>query len=121
MDDDHAARVHQRAVHVADDGGPIGVLDVEHADDHLVIENVAVHPERQGAGVGRALLNFAEELARVFGVDTIRLHTHALMTENRALYAGRGFVETGRRPLDGGAGGELVLMAKRLEPPSAPH
>ena len=53
----------------------------------LVIENVAVDPARQGEGIGRLLLEFAEEAARRAGIDTVVLYTHEKMTENLALYA----------------------------------
>ena len=79
--------------------------------DHLLLDNIAVRRDRQGQGLGRQLIAFAEEEARRRGLDEIRLYTHVTMVENIALYTRLGFVETGRGR-DGGY--ELVFMAKRL-------
>ena len=72
----------------------VGVLVLEHADDHVLVENLAVLPQAQGAGIGGRLLAHAEEQARARGVRQVRLYTHELMTENRAYYPRRGYRET---------------------------
>src|SRR5258707_4551831 len=64
--------------------------------DHLLLDNIAVRPDRQGQGLGRRLIAFAEEQARRLGHSEVRLYTHEKMTENIALYTRLGFVETGR-------------------------
>jgi GNAT superfamily N-acetyltransferase len=64
--------------------------------DHLLLDNVAVDPAAQGQGVGRALIGFAAAEARRRGYREMRLYTHQMMTENIALYARTGWVETGR-------------------------
>jgi N-acetylglutamate synthase-like GNAT family acetyltransferase len=48
IDDDYAEKIHKGAVFVADDGGVAGLLVLLIAPEHLLIENVAVDPERQG-------------------------------------------------------------------------
>jgi hypothetical protein len=63
------------------------------------------------AELGRRLLAFAEAEAARQGFGEIRLYTHALMTENRALYARGGFVEYERRVVDGR---DAVYMRKTL-------
>ena len=75
-------------------GRLVGVLVLEHADDHVLVENLAVLPEVQGAGIGSRLLRHAEDEARARGVPQVRLYTHELMTENRAYYPRRGYRET---------------------------
>jgi len=80
--------------------------------DHLLLDNIAVRPERQGQGLGRRLIAFAEEQARRLGHSEVRLYTHEKMTENIALYTRLGFVETGRGQQ---AGYNRVFMAKRLD------
>ena len=51
-----------RTLFVAEDGSEIAGRSCSSLDGgHLEVENVAVDPRRQGAGVGRALLAFAEE------------------------------------------------------------
>ena len=67
--------------------------------------------DRQGHGVGRRLIEFAESEARRLGHTELRLYTHVTMTENIALYSRLGFVETGRGRE---AGYDRVFMTKRL-------
>jgi N-acetylglutamate synthase-like GNAT family acetyltransferase len=76
------------------DGRLVGVLVLEHLDDHVLVENLAVLPAAQGSGVGSRLLRQAEDEARARGVRELRLYTHELMTENRAFYPRRGYRET---------------------------
>ena len=80
--------------------------------DHLLLDNIAVRPDRQGQGLGRRLIAFAEEQARRLGHSEVRLYTHEKMTENIALYTRLGFVETGRGQK---AGYDRVFMRKRLD------
>jgi len=81
----------------------------------LVIENVAVDPVRQGEGIGRRLLEFAEEAARGAGIGTVGLYTHEKMTENLALYARLGYEEDERRQVEAFSRVfSRVFMSKRL-------
>ena len=112
MDDDYAARCAAGQTFVLErDGAPAAVLVLEDAPDHLWLDNIAVDPARQGQGLGRALLTFAEEEARRRNLPELRLLTHQRMLSNIALYARLGYVETDRRVEDGFA---RVFMAKRL-------
>jgi ribosomal protein S18 acetylase RimI-like enzyme len=64
--------------------------------DHLLLDNIAVAPEREGSGLGQRLLAFAEAEAMRRGYHEIRLYTHETMIENQRLYAAIGYEETGR-------------------------
>jgi N-acetylglutamate synthase-like GNAT family acetyltransferase len=102
MDEDYAEVVRHGHTWVAEEAGTLaGVLVLVPASDHLLIENVAVAPGWWGRGVGRRLLELAEERAREAGLAELRLYTNARMTENRAYYARRGYRETGRQLADG--------------------
>ena len=101
MDADYPALIAAEQVWVAVDPDVIGVIVLDDHADHLQIDNVAVAPEQQGSGVGSALLDFAENRAGALGVLELRLFTHALMTENQAYYARRGYVQTSRMIDDG--------------------
>ena len=113
MLDDYAALIADGTVSVLEDGdGTIAALIVLlPKPDHLLLDNIAVRPDRQGRGLGRQLIAFAEAEARRLGHAELRLYTHQKMTENIALYARLGFVETGRGQE---AGYDRVFMTKRL-------
>jgi ribosomal protein S18 acetylase RimI-like enzyme len=111
---DYAGPIAAGAVHVADDDGQIvGVLVLEAEETALLIDNIAVRPDRQGTGLGGRLLALAEDQARSRRLPAIRLYTHELMTENQRFYRARGFIETERRTEGGFA---RVFMRKALEP-----
>lgn len=110
---DYADVIRDAHVTVAESGGAIaGVIVLNHDEDGFVIENVAVHPDERGKGLGRALLEFAEAEARRAGVDSIYLYTHEKMTENQALYSKIGYAEFDRRSPQGDF--FLVYMRKPL-------
>lgn len=75
----------------------IAYLVLRDGPDHLVLDNVAVSPGRQGQGIGTRLLEFAEQQADERGFNDIRLFTHETMVENIAFYGRHGYVETERR------------------------
>jgi GNAT superfamily N-acetyltransferase len=61
MLDDHAARVSDGVVWVIEEGDTIGgVVVLLPEPDHLLLDNIAVVPVRQGTGLGGRLLAFAE-------------------------------------------------------------
>jgi ribosomal protein S18 acetylase RimI-like enzyme len=78
-----------------------GVLVLRPQPPALLLENVAVAPDRRRRGLGRALVAFAEERARALGLDAVTLYTNERMTENLRLYPALGYTETGRRVEDG--------------------
>ena len=113
MLDDYAARIAAGQVWVLARTGEIAaVLVLENRTDCFLLDNIAVRPDRQGSGFGRMLLDFAEAEATRHGWHTITLYTNALMVENIAIYAGRGYVEKARR-LERGF--DRVYMEKRLD------
>lgn len=103
LDADYAEAVAKCETWVAVLGGDVVgflVLTVD-PPDVLVLENVAVLPAHHGHGVGRALLELAEDRAADRGCTRIRLFTHVTMVENQALYERIGYTET-RRSTDAG-------------------
>jgi ribosomal protein S18 acetylase RimI-like enzyme len=112
MLDDYAAQIAAGSVNVLDEDGDIVAIVVLLAKpDHLLLDNIAVRPDRQGRGLGRRMIAFTEAEARRRGFAEIRLYTHETMVENIALYTRVGFVETGRGRE---AGYDRVFMTKRL-------
>jgi ribosomal protein S18 acetylase RimI-like enzyme len=112
MDDDYEGRIRTARVFVADDGGVvIGLIVLIATPDHLLIENVAVDPDRQRTGVGRALLGLAEVNARELGLDRLRLYTNVAMVDNIRLYTRLGYEEDSRHT---GDGFQRVYMSKHV-------
>jgi len=112
MLDDYARRIANHQAWVLEEAGRImGILVLEQTDEGFLLDNIAVAPHAQGGGYGRILVAFAEAEGRRRGYGEIQLYTHALMTENQALYKRLGFVET-RRVTEKGY--ERVYMTKRL-------
>jgi ribosomal protein S18 acetylase RimI-like enzyme len=116
MLDDYAALIAAGVVNVIEEeSGIAAIIVLLPKPDHLLLDNIAVRPGRQGSGFGRRLIEFAETEARRRGYAELRLYTHQTMTENIALYGRIGFVETGRGHE---AGYDRVFMTKRLVPPA---
>jgi ribosomal protein S18 acetylase RimI-like enzyme len=112
MHDDYAKRIADGQLWVLDGNtGIVGLVVLEETPDGFLLDNIAVAPGQQGRGHGRRLLDFAEAQAVRCGWDEIRLYTHVLMTENIALYAKIGYIETGRVSEKGF---DRVYMSKRL-------
>jgi ribosomal protein S18 acetylase RimI-like enzyme len=113
MTEDYARVIRDARVTVAErDGTMVGVIVLDVTDEGFVIENVAVAPTERGRGLGRILLELAEDEARHAGFTSVYLYTHEKMTENQALYSRIGYVEYDRR-----AQGDFsrVYMRKRLD------
>ena len=93
---DHAALIAAGAVWVAAEADVVsGVLVLHEQPPAMFVESVAVLPERQGRGLGRELLRFAESRARTAGLAEVTLYTNERMTENLSFYPALGYVETG--------------------------
>ncbi|HEX5190305.1 MAG TPA: GNAT family N-acetyltransferase [Streptosporangiaceae bacterium] len=93
-------------------GEPVtAVLVLVPQHDAMLIDNVAVAPAEQGTGLGRRLMEFAEEQAMASGLRRMTLYTNEVMTENLAIYARLGYRETARHCQDGY---RRVFMEKNL-------
>ena len=115
MLDDYPALIARGVVHVLDeDGATMGLVVLVPERDAMLLDNVAVRPGVKGQGYGKLLLQFAERTAIEAGYEILRLYTHEMMTENRALYSRIGFVETHRAEEHRFSPG--IFMAKRLAP-----
>ncbi|KAH8695240.1 N-acetyltransferase GCN5 [Talaromyces proteolyticus] len=112
MLDDYATLINNQHIHIAEQDSIIkGFLVLIPQQDSMLLDNIAVSPSAQGMGIGRILLDFAEQAARDAGYVVIKLYTHETMTENIAIYSKLGYLET-RRVLERGL--KRVYMAKSL-------
>ncbi|WP_043358946.1 GNAT family N-acetyltransferase [Belnapia sp. F-4-1] len=117
MEDDYAARIAAGEAWVLEEAGaPVALVVIEQHPDHLLLDNIAVDPGRQGRGEGRVLLDFVEAEAARRGLPEVRLYTNVLMETNIALYARRGYAETGREVQKGFS---RVFMAKPVSDSAA--
>lgn len=116
VDADHAAAIALGQVWLVRDGQEdAGLLVLETAPAHLMIESLAVLPTHQGRGLGRWMLGFAEQRAREAGLPELRLYTNAKMVRNILIYGLAGFFETDRRPVPHRTDFVRVYMTKRLD------
>ncbi|MEM6386600.1 MAG: GNAT family N-acetyltransferase [Pseudomonadota bacterium] len=97
-------------------GFALGRVVLEEAE----LLTLAVAPDMQRQGLGRACLNLFEEEARTLGAS--RLHLEVAVTNKRAilLYTSNGWQECGRRKAYyAGASSRIdaVLMSKQVERP----
>lgn len=115
MLDDYEKLLEQAQVHVLTQHEQVvGVLVTQQQERDLWLLNVAVLPRCKGLGLGKRLMEFCEAQARAASCTAIRLYTHEKMTENLAIYARLGFVQTHRAVQDGFA---RVFMCKPLAAP----
>ncbi len=108
----YSTEIDQHQVWVVEDSGQIiaGLILIP-AAAYLLLDNIAVHPNHQSRGIGRALLALADREAATQDYAELRLYTHETMTENIAMYTYLGWIETGRGEQDGY---QRVFMRKPL-------
>jgi ribosomal protein S18 acetylase RimI-like enzyme len=96
-----AYHVRQDFVFVAEDRAVCGYAVLCQNASGWQLENIAVTPERQGAGIGRALVARCEAFMRALNIGRYRLYTNGVMTENIGWYQMLGFVEINQRRENG--------------------
>ena len=112
MLDDYSEMIMQHYVQVLVDGTNIvGVLVLIRQTQSLLLDNVAVHPDYQGIGLGRQMMTFAEQEALRMGYKAVILYTNEHMTENLELYKTLGYLETERKTVQGY---QRIYMRKKL-------
>ena len=87
----------------------VGVVmfSVDPPEAHLI--NVATHPDARGTGLGRRLVELAENAAAANGAEAMYLATHVDLPENVTLYERLGWSVSART-------GNKVTMEKALSP-----
>jgi GNAT superfamily N-acetyltransferase len=97
MLDEYSSLIREGYVHVIQRCTVVeGLLVLIPEKDGMLLDNVAVIPAAQGIGLGRILIEFAEQTARNAGYQSIRLYTNEAMIENIKLYSRFGYAETHR-------------------------
>ncbi|KAI8623709.1 acyl-CoA N-acyltransferase [Xylariaceae sp. FL1651] len=112
MLDDYKALIEANRVSVIEaDGSVQGIIVLIPEKDAMLLDNVAVAPSAQGLGLGRKMIEYAEQCTREAGYSRIRLYTNEAMTRNISYYTRIGYVETYRAEEKGL---KRVHMAKTL-------
>jgi ribosomal protein S18 acetylase RimI-like enzyme len=97
---------------VTDDGGaPVGVATVKPSASHPGaghVSYVVVAPDRQGQGIGAALMDAAAAEMRARGYDRGRLRVPVAGDRARALYERLGWADTGVRVFDPAIGLDMA-------------
>lgn len=91
-------------------GSPVGYVMVSEVDGHAHVDQMSVHPDHQGIGAGRALIDRVREWALQNGLNAITLTTYADVPWNRPLYEHLGF-----RVLDGSEIGSQLATIRDAE------
>jgi GNAT superfamily N-acetyltransferase len=92
------------------DGDVVGYVVVDVLDACAHVEQISVHPEHQGRGLGRALLDQVERWAARHRMTALTLTTFADVPWNRPLYEHLGF-----RVLGEGEIGPQLRSLRELE------
>lgn len=100
---DYAQAVQDHQIDLLEvEGVVVGLIELVPGMGHLLIENVAIDPARQGAGYGRTLMDHALTVARDLGLPEVRLYTNKLFDANIRFYLGLGYQLTQEQPFRGG-------------------
>jgi len=64
---------------------------ITHTSSHYYIHRLAVHPNYQGKGIARSMMDFAEDLGVKNNKASIRLDTFSQNPRNQKFYEARGY------------------------------
>lgn len=115
--EDYGPRIQRGEVWILEiEAESTGIVVLEENTDHLLLYSIAVRPEAQRKGYGKALLDFADKRAIELGLCEVRLYTNEQMERNLRLYRQHGFVQVGKRSHPSRPGQVLVDMVRKLRP-----
>ncbi|RQG89213.1 ribosomal-protein-alanine N-acetyltransferase [Natrarchaeobius halalkaliphilus] len=105
---------------VAEHGGEIAgyvVADVSHRFGRRLghVKDIAVHPDRRGAGVGSTLLSRVTAVLAAQGADSIRLEVRRSNDDAKRLYRQFGFEPLRRVSGYYDDGEDAIVMVRKLE------
>jgi ribosomal protein S18 acetylase RimI-like enzyme len=117
-----AASLQKGAILLAEDksGQLVASIYVEIRGNRGYAGMLAVAPARQRSGIGRRMMQAAEDYLRARGCVALDITVLSLRTELPPIYRAYGFVETGTEPFDyphplkGGLQTHCIVMSKPL-------
>lgn len=95
-----------------DSGDVLGLIEMIPSGKYLTIENIAVNPNAQAAGIGSLLLEHSETVATSLKLKALKLYTNAAFETNIRFYEKRGFETFRTEPIP--TGGQAIHMRKML-------
>jgi SAM-dependent methyltransferase/GNAT superfamily N-acetyltransferase len=99
-------------------GEAVACVRISQTDpDRINLWRLAVHPDAQGAGLGKLVLAAIERWAAAWGRPWVTLGALEASPENRALYERLGYSVFGRKEVGSMPGNYYVLMRKQVQPP----
>lgn len=99
------------------DGRLVGCLFCrQDGEDTLYVGKVAVLPNLQGQGIGRAMLKAAEGVAHVCGVEKLRLETRIELDNNHMRFEKWGFHKVAEKSHPGFDRVTYIQMEKLIAP-----
>ena len=98
-----------------EDGELVGCIFGKSQSGSLYVGKLAVWPHRQGEGIGRCLMQAAEDFARKTGLGALELDTRIELTENHVTFAALGFVKVAEHAHDGYDHTTFITMRKALD------
>jgi len=101
------------------DTRPVGCLRFVVAAQHLHVRRVAVAPELQGRGIGRALMAWAEDQAGSRGLSRVTVGVRLSLPGNLAFYRRLGYEVIAEHSHEGYDRPTWVLMDKGVPAPAA--
>jgi ribosomal protein S18 acetylase RimI-like enzyme len=96
------------------DGRIAGCVFLAEKQDHFYLGKLSVDPACQGRGIGRRLVEAAEEHVRATAKPTIELQVRVELVNNQATFSRLGFCETGRTAHAGYDRPTSITMRKDL-------
>jgi GNAT superfamily N-acetyltransferase len=101
-----------------DCGGLVGCVYVEIRKDRGYVGLLSVDPPQQGTGLGRRLMDAAEDYFRSTGCSGVDLRVISQRTPLPPFYRHLGYVETGTAPFSTGVcakvSGHYIIMSKEF-------
>ncbi len=122
-DEDRLASMMQKgSILLAEDGSGqlLACVYTELRGTRGYLGQLAVDPAHQGAGLGRFIVETAEDRFRQQGCEAVDISVLSLRPELPPIYRRFGYIETGTeefcpsRPLKSGAACHCIVMSKRL-------
>lgn len=112
---DYHAAIRDHLIEIAYlDDAAVGLIELIPAEDHLLLENIAVDPAAHGKGIGRSLMQRVEQHAIEMNLSVVRLYTNKAFATNLGFYQRLGYAIEREEPYKEGF---TVYFAKPVGKP----